>query len=109
MINSQLSKEGQNMLEVINSIIILGFILALGFTLYYSVKFRRERQPDLRGLLQAKQNISMGFLLVLLSAYPLFVTSGTAGVIVGLLFLLMGLFNLFAGIRNRSTYNARLK
>jgi Zn-dependent protease len=109
MINSQLSKEGQSMLEVINSIIIFGFILALGFTLYYSVKFRRERQSDLRGLLQAKQNISMGILLVLLAAYPLFVTSGTVGVIVGLLFLLMGLFNLFAGIRNRSTYQARLK
>jgi TRAP-type C4-dicarboxylate transport system permease small subunit len=109
MINSYLSKEGQNMLEVINSIIIFGFILALGFTLYYSVKFRRERQPDLRGLLQAKQNISMGIVLVLLSAYPILGISGTAGIIVGLLFLLMGLFNLFAGIRNHSTYQARLK
>ncbi|MEX1029300.1 MAG: YtpI family protein [Paenibacillaceae bacterium] len=97
------------MLEVLNSIIFIGFIIAFSFTIYYSVKFRRERKPDHRGLLQAKQNISMGFLLVLMALYPLFVTSGSIGVVIGTLFLLIGLFNLFAGIRNRSVYQARLK
>jgi uncharacterized membrane protein HdeD (DUF308 family) len=97
------------MLEVLNSIIFIGFIIAFGFTIYYSVKFRREQRPNHKGLLQAKQNICMGFLLVLLAIYPLFVTSGSIGVVIGALFLLMGLFNLFAGIRNRSTYQTRLK
>lgn len=96
------------MLETIKTIIFTGFIISLGYTIYYSVKFRRERKPDHRGLLQAKQNMSMGILLVLLSVYPLFITAGSIGIVVGALFILIGLFNVFAGIRNRSTFQARL-
>ena|SRR5690554_4381192 len=97
------------MLELLNSIMFIGLILAFGSTVYYSVKYRKERTANLKGLFQAKQNISMGFLLILLAIFPLLGTLGSVGIVVGTLFLLLGVFNLFAGIRNRTIYQARLK
>lgn len=98
------------MLEALVYILYISFIIALGFSIYYSVKFRRERKPDHKGLLQAKQNISMGTMLILLALYPLLIISGSSvGIVIGAMFLLIGLFNLFAGIRNHTTYRARIK
>lgn len=98
------------MLEALVYILYISFIIALGFSIYYSVKFRRERKPDHKGLLQAKQNISMGTMLTLLALYPLLIISGSSvGIVIGAMFLLIGLFNLFAGIRNHTTYRARIK
>jgi asparagine N-glycosylation enzyme membrane subunit Stt3 len=98
------------MSEALEYIIYIGLVIALGFSLYYSVKFRRERKPDHKGLLQAKQNISMGIMLNLLALYPLLIISGSSvGIVIGAMFLLLGLFNLFAGIRNHMIYRARLK
>ncbi|MEX2416464.1 MAG: YtpI family protein [Paenibacillaceae bacterium] len=97
------------MLVTLQYILYVSFIIAIGFSIYYSVKFRRERRLDHRGLLQAKQNISMGIMLILLALYPLLIISGSSiGIVIGAMFLLMGLFNLFAGIRNHTTYRARL-
>lgn len=97
------------MLESLQYIHNLSFVITLGFSIYYSVKYRRERKPDHKGLLQAKQNISMGIMLTLLSLYPLlFISGSSAGIVIGAIFLLIGLFNLFAGIRNHTVYRARL-
>lgn len=97
------------MLESLQYIHNVSFILTFGFSIYYSVKFRREREPDHKGLLQAKQNISMGIMLTLLALYPLLLISGSSvGIAIGAMFLLIGLFNLFAGIRNHTIYRARL-
>jgi hypothetical protein len=88
----------------------MGLIIALGFSIYYSVRFRREQKPNHKGLLQAKQNISMGVMLTVLALYPLLVITGSSvSIVIGAMFLLIGLFNLFAGIRNHTIYQARLK
>lgn len=50
----------------------------------------------------------MGAMMVLLALYPLYLIPGTnIGVIIGVIFLLIGLFNLFVGIRNQAIYRAR--
>lgn len=87
-------------------------LISMGFSLYYSFKSRRTADTHLRGLLSAKMNISMGIMLTLLSTILLFVFIGqnegsTIRVIIGALFLLIGLFNIFAGLRNRKMYTRR--
>lgn len=87
-------------------------IISAIFSLTYSFKSRRTSDANLRGLLGAKMNISMGIMLTLLSITLLFIydsaTDGsTIRVIIGSLFLLIGLFNIFAGIRNRKLYTRR--
>lgn len=91
----------------------LAFVLVailLAFSFYYSFKTRRQTDPAKRGLLQAKQNVAMGLMLTVLSVYPLYLVPGsTVRLLVGALFLLVGLFNLFAGIRNYAVYKSRVR
>ena len=87
-------------------------LISMGFSLYYSFKSRRTDDKTLRGLLGAKMNISMGAMLSLLSIILLFIYTGqnegsTIRVMIGALFLLIGLFNIFAGLRNRKMYTRR--
>ncbi len=97
------------MLEILQYIHNFLFLITIGFSIFYSVKYRRERNPNYKGFMQAKLNISMGIMLTLLSLYPLLIIAGSSvGIVIGAMFLLIGLFNLFAGIRNWTIYKARL-
>jgi hypothetical protein len=98
------------MYEIIKNIVFILVLIALGYSIYFSVKYRRQTDPIARGLYQSKQNIAMGFTLVLLAIYPLYLIQGTnLALIIGILFLLIGLFNLFAGIRNQAVYRSKQK
>lgn len=60
----------------------------------------------MRGLLQAKMNISMGVTLVGIALIQIFLfESSWLRAIIGAVFLVMGLFNMFAGIRNRRLFS----
>ncbi|HZG58451.1 YtpI family protein [Paenibacillus sp.] len=67
----------------------------------FSLLARRATEPKARGLHAARTNLCMGALLVLAAAvqFVLF-EPDTVRIIVGSLFLLIGIFNLFAGLRN---------
>jgi len=71
----------------------------------FSYRSRRARDPIVRGLNGARMNICIGLTLIFLSLIQMVLFSGsTLRVIVGSLFLVLGLFNLFAGIRNHSIF-----
>jgi uncharacterized membrane protein HdeD (DUF308 family) len=71
----------------------------------YSFRARRATDRRLRGLYSSRMNMSMGFMLIFISLIQMFLFSGsTLRVVIGALFLIIGLFNLFAGMRNHSHY-----
>jgi len=50
-------------------------------------------------------NISMGLMLIFMAMVQMLLFTGsTIRVIVGAVFIVVGLFNLFAGIRNHNSY-----
>lgn len=70
-----------------------------------SIRSRRARDPRQRGMLAATTNIGMGIMLIVLACIQMFMFRGsTVAVIVEALFLVLGAFHVFAGIRNRSYY-----
>lgn len=92
-----------------NAVFILIFV-SLGFSIVYSLKYRKQSDAFKRGMYQAKQNTAMGFMLILLAVYPLYLMPGTTiSITIGIIFLLIGLFNLFVGIRNHSIYRSKRK
>ncbi|MBD2848268.1 YtpI family protein [Paenibacillus sp. IB182496] len=92
---------------VIQWLLGAGIIAALVLTAWFSIRYRREADPRRRGLNNARMNISMGTMLVLMALVQMLVFSGsTVRLIIGAVFLVLGLFNLFAGLRNHSFYNA---
>jgi hypothetical protein len=85
------------------------FVITLLLTVYYSIRSRRSSSPRLRGLHAAKMNISMGIMLVSIAMIQLLLFSGsTTRVVIGAVFLLLGLFNFFAGMRNHTFYKHRV-
>lgn len=84
--------------------ILATLILSVGF----SFRSRRSADPVLRGLLAARMNICLGLMLILLALLQMFIYSGsTLRVIVGSVFLVLGIFNLFAGLRNHAFFTKR--
>jgi hypothetical protein len=78
-----------------------GIALTCVLSVVFSFKSRRAADPKSRGLNAARTNLSMGALLLLASLVQLILFEpDTVRIIVGTLFLLIGIFNIFAGLRN---------
>lgn len=97
------------LIEVFKYVLIALFAIVMICSALNSIRSRRTPDPHLAGLYRSWTNIWMGSMLILLALILMFVYSGsTLSVIVEALFLVMGAYNVFAGIRNRSYY-ARIK
>lgn len=80
-------------------------IITLVLSVVFSFKSRRGTDAKLRGVNAAKMNISMGFMLMFIALVQLFLSNeSTVRIVIGSLFLVLGVFNLFAGLRNLSVY-----
>ncbi len=94
------------MATAIQYILYFGVIFTAALSVLFSQKYRRTPNPRIRGINQAKMNICMGLMLVFIAIIQLYLFADSSiRVVVGSLFLLVGLFNLFAGIRNHSAYS----
>lgn len=92
-------------IDVLKYALIAIFALAMVCSALNSIRSRRTTDPIAIGLYRSWTNIWMGSMLVILSLILMFVFTGsTLSVVVEALFLIMGAYNLFAGLRNRSYY-----
>jgi len=83
--------------------------ITLAFSVYFSTRSRREKETAKRGLYAARMNICMGLMLVLIAVTQLFFFSESSfRRIFGTVCVLLGLFNLFAGIRNHGHFDRML-
>ena len=89
------------MIAVIQTILTILIVFTSILTVYYSFRYRRQTDVKIRGLNSSKMNISMGAMLTLIAVSQLFFfTDSNTRRIFGTICLLLGLFNLFSGIRN---------
>ena len=95
------------MLIMLQNVIYAVIVIALCFSVYYSFRSRREQDSPVRGKQSAKMNIALGITLVAISAIVLLFKGSSVRIVIGSLFLLLGLFNLFAGVRNLSFYSLK--
>lgn len=89
-------------------IVLVSIFLLL--SVVYSFRYRRQQDLRQRGFYAARMNISMGLLLIFLalSQFVLFETNKVRFAL-GLVFLLLGLFNFFSGLRSQAFYRADRK
>jgi hypothetical protein len=94
-------------MEWIQTVLTGLILLALTSSVFYSFSYRRKREPAQRGMYAAKMNISMGLLLLLLAAMQVSqFEMSLFRMIFSTAFALIGLFNLFAGFKNRSYFRS---
>lgn len=93
-------------METVQILLFIAIVVMLVVSVWFSFKFRREKDPVKRGLNGARMNIAMGIMLIIISVTQLFFfTDSITRRIFGTVCLLLGLFNLFAGIRNNSHFS----
>jgi uncharacterized membrane-anchored protein len=98
------------MLSLLSLLLTIAILLSLIFTVFYSYRYRTQKDTSKRGVFAAKMNISMGFMLIFMAMLQIFLfEANTMRTILGIVFLLLGLFNFFSGVRSYMHYNAQNK
>jgi hypothetical protein len=95
------------MVTALHWLLVILICLTSLCSVYFSYKSRRSADMRSRGMNAALMNVCMGIMLELIAIFFMLAFSGsTIKVIVGALFIVLGLFNLFAGLRNHSVYRS---
>lgn len=82
-----------------------GIFISLVFSAVFSFKSRRASDAGTRAIFTARMNVSMGIMLLFIALVQLFLSGeSTLRIVIGAIFLILGVFNLFAGLRNLSLY-----
>lgn len=93
---------------IVQTLLYVIAITSAALAIYYSIKSRRSSVGKWRGLFGARMNIAMGAMLLCFGIVQLFLHEFDSWVRVGVgfVFVLIGCFNLFAGIRNHAYFSA---
>jgi hypothetical protein len=95
-------------MQTIQTILSVLIVITLAMSVYYSIRSRKQTDPKLRGLYTSRMNISMGIMLVIIAITQLFFfTDSNIRRVFGTICFLLGLFNLFAGLRNHSVFSRK--
>ncbi|MCU6712432.1 YtpI family protein [Paenibacillus sp. J5C_2022] len=95
--------------ELIQWVIAPCILISLMGSVWFSIKSRRTTDVKAKGISSARMNMCMGAMLIFIAAVQLLLSGeSTLRVVIGAIFLVIGVFNLFAGIRNQGYYQ-RLK
>ncbi|AIQ28703.1 hypothetical protein P40081_11340 [Paenibacillus sp. FSL P4-0081] len=85
------------------------FVLLVVFMIsaaMYSFSSRRAADPLIKGLKRSIMNVLLGAMLVTLSLMSMFIFRGsTLNVVIEAAFLLLGIFNIFSGLRSHGYYS----
>ncbi|MCS7463618.1 YtpI family protein [Paenibacillus doosanensis] len=93
-------------METTQLILPVLIVITLAVSVFYSFRSRRSQDPKLRGLYASRMNIAMGLMLIVIAITQLFFfTDSNTRRIFGIVCFLLGMFNLFAGLRNHSIYS----
>ncbi|RCW42682.1 YtpI family protein [Paenibacillus prosopidis] len=91
--------------QLIQWLLAPGILISLVFSVIFSFKSRRSADARMRGIYAARMNICMGIMLLIIALVQLFLSAeSTLRIVIGALFMVLGVFNLFAGLRNLSLY-----
>lgn len=93
--------------QLMQWLLVPGILISLVFSAIFSFKSRRSADARTRAVFSARMNISMGVMLLFIALVQLFLSGGsTLRIVIGAIFLVLGVFNLFAGFRNLSLYSS---
>jgi ABC-type sugar transport system permease subunit len=97
-------------MSTIQVVLFLLIVFTVALSIGLSIRTRREKELGKRGLYNARLNISMGIMLICIAISQLFFfNDSNIRRVFGTVCLLLGLFNLFAGIRNHGVYSRMLE
>ena len=85
-------------------ILLFFIVISFVFYLFYKTKYIRSRRPAQRQWLSAKSSVALGLFVCLFGVNQLFLFPSTVTYIVAAIFILIGGYNVFGGIKAYKFY-----
>lgn len=85
-------------------ILVILIVFSLSFYLVYKVKYVRSKRPAERKWISAKSSIALGLFVALFGVNQFFLDGNTVTYIVASIFILIGGFSIYAGIKAYKYY-----
>ncbi len=95
-----MSNPGGNKMPVL----VILIVISLAFYLVYKVKYVRSKRPAERKWISAKSSIALGLFVALFGVNQLFLNGNTVTYIVAGIFILIGGFSIYAGLKAYKYY-----
>jgi uncharacterized membrane protein HdeD (DUF308 family) len=81
-------------------ILVILFVFSLSFYVFYKAKYFRTRRPAEKKWISAKATVALGLFVALFGLNQFFINQTMVGYIVGIVFILLGAFNVWSGIKS---------
>lgn len=85
-------------------IFVILFVVAFSFYVFYKGKYFFCKRPAEKKWISAKSSIALGLFVALFGINQLFMNLSTAGIIIGIVFILLGGINIWGGIKSYKFY-----
>lgn len=85
-------------------ILVILIVISLSFYLFYKVKFVRSKRPVERRWISSKSAVALGLFVALFGLNQFFLYGGTVTYVVGSIFILLGGYNIIAGVKAYKYY-----
>ncbi len=85
-------------------VLVIFIIISLAFYIFYKAKYFRTKLPIEKKWISTKSSISLGTFVALFGINQLFLFQSTVTYLVAAVFILIGLLNIFAGIKAYKYY-----
>lgn len=85
-------------------ILVILFVIAFSFYIFYKAKYFRTKRPAEKRWIASKASISLGLFVALFGLNQFFLNQTAVAYIVGAVFIILGLFNVWGGIKSYKFY-----
>lgn len=85
-------------------ILVILFIFAIAFYVFYKAKYFRTRRPAEKKWVSAKASICLGLFVALFGLNQFFLNQTAVAYIVGTIFIVLGVVNVWGGIKSYRFY-----
>lgn len=85
-------------------ILVIVITISLMFYLFYKVLYFRSKRPMERKWIGAKSTVALGLFVACFGFNRLLFQPSTVSIVVGIIFLLLGSFNIWGGIKEYKHY-----
>lgn len=85
-------------------ILVILFVFSLAFYVFYKAKYFRTKRPAEKKWISAKSSIALGLFVAIFGLNQFFVNQTTVAYIIGSVFILLGVVNVWGGIKSYRFY-----
>lgn len=85
-------------------VLVILFVISLSFYVFYKAKYFRSRRPAEKKWISSKATVALGLFVALFGLNQFFINPTTVGYIVGTVFILLGAFNVWGGVKSYKHY-----